>query len=121
MQKYGKANLCVWLAKLAAEKPKNIIEAMQPIDDAPGSRFGEDVIRITGSDEFCEAVLSRVADLIEIERADGTRLDCSWSEIKDDERFAKGAGKNSIYLRMALRRVNNSPMSLAHQSVRSRY
>lgn len=117
--KYGKANLCFLLARLEESGPKPIIPVMQPVDNSPGSRFGEDVIRITGSDEFCEAVLSRLADLVRVERSDGTRLDCSWSEVKsDDNRFAKGKGNNSIYLRMAVRGGGDSAMAQAHRMTR---
>jgi hypothetical protein len=121
--KYGKHNLCALLADLHKRGRRlNIADAMTPIDSGAGSRFGEDVIRITGSDEFCEAVLSRLADLIEVERSDATRLDASWSEVKsNDGRFSKGAGGNSIYLRMANRGRTDSPMALAHRSTRTRY
>jgi hypothetical protein len=123
--KYGKHNLCALLADLHKRGRRlNIADAMTPIDSGAGSRFGEDVIRITGSDEFCEAVLSRLADLIEVERSDATRLDASWSEVKsNDGRFAKGQGGNSIYLRMAIRGSgsNDSPMAVAHRATRARY
>ena len=121
--KYGKANLCALLARLQKQgKRLDIARVMCPVDSGSGSRFGEDVIRITGSDEFCEAVLSRLSDLIEVERSDATRLDASWSEVKsNDGRFSKGAGGNSIYLRMANRGRTDSPMAVAHRATRARY
>jgi len=119
--KYGKANLCSLLASLhKSGKPLPIASVMSPVDSGEGSRFGEDVIRITGSDEFCKAVLSRLSDLIEVERSDSVRLDASWSEVKGDK-FVKGAGQNSIYLRMALRGRTNSPMAIAHRAARINY
>ena len=116
--KYGKANLCALLATLAKGKPLPIAPVMMPVSTDAGSRFGEDVIRITGSDEFCQAVLSRLADLIEVERSNHLRLDCSWSEVKDGDRFKKGCGGNSIYLRMAKRSTNDSPMAVSHRAAR---
>jgi hypothetical protein len=103
--RYGKANLLSWMKALKG-RHLDVQGAMAPIDNSEGSRFGEDVIRITGSDMFCAAVLSRLQDLVEVE-GPNTRLDCSWSEVKSgDGRFAKGDGGNSIYLRMAVRRKN---------------
>jgi len=117
----GKIALCALMAKLSKKKPMPIANVMRPIQKESGSRFGEDVIRITGSEEFCTAVLSRVSDLIEVERDDATRLDCSWSVIEDGgDRFRKGGGGHVIYLRMAVRSSdsNDSPMSVAHRETR---
>lgn len=102
--KYGKANLLKALAKLNSRPIKvKIVDVMTPVSPDKGSRFGEDVIRITGSDRFCSVVLSRLSEMIEIEHSLTTRLDCAWQEV-DGNKFTKGSGGNSIYLRMALRR-----------------
>lgn len=47
-----------------------------------GSTFDEDSIRITGSQEFIDSVLSRLKDLLKYESAD-TRLQVMYQESQD--------------------------------------
>lgn len=67
----------------------------QPLNPAPmrykhsGSSYGEDGIRITGSRDFIDSVLSRIKDLIEFEN-DDTRLDVNYSEQCGKSKDADG-------------------------------
>jgi hypothetical protein len=47
-----------------------------------GTTYAEDGIRITGSEEFIESVLSRLKDLLRFEGTD-TRLQVAYQETKD--------------------------------------
>ncbi len=49
-----------------------------------GSTYGEDGIRITGSQRFIDSVLSRLKDLLEYENCE-TRLQVAYQESKDRE------------------------------------
>ena len=66
------------------------IEANQKINISPvpykhkGSTYDEDGIRITGSKEFIDSILSRVKDLLNFENGT-TRLQCVYKESVDRE------------------------------------
>ena len=68
----------------------NLIEPNKKLKPCPiaykhkGSTFDEDGIRILGSPEFIDAVLSRVKDLLDYENG-STRLSISHSEATDKE------------------------------------
>ena len=68
----------------------NLIEPNQKLNIRPiaykhkGSTFDEDGIRILGTPEFIDAVLSRIKDLIDYENG-STRLSISHSEATDKE------------------------------------
>ena len=63
-----------------------------------GKTFAEDVIRITGSTEFIDSVLSRLKDLIPYE-GDTTRLDLNMSESFDKE-TKLSLGAYNCYIRV---------------------
>ena len=73
-----------------------------------GSTYGEDGIRIDGSQEFIFAVLSRLQDLLDLE-AVNTRLSVSMSEIAtrtkigNGVQFGDGTGNWCCYIRCAER------------------
>lgn len=73
---------------------------------ARGSRYGACGIRIDGNEQFVDAVLSRLKDLIEGEN-DATRLDCSYTEVdgsKLNKAFNnKEEGAICCYIRVAER------------------
>ena len=54
-----------------------------------GSSYNEDSIRITGSREFIDSVLSRVSDLLEFE-SNNTRLDVNYTEVAGRSKDAQG-------------------------------
>jgi len=66
------------------------IEPDQPVNPQPvpykhsGSTYAQDGIRITGSREFIDAMLSRIKDLLAFENA-STRLQVNYQESKDKE------------------------------------
>ena len=68
----------------------NLIEPNQKLSLRPiaykhkGSTFDEDGVRILGSPEFIDAVLSRIKDLLEYENGQ-TRLSISHSEATDKD------------------------------------
>ena len=66
------------------------IDKGQPLAISPvpykhtGSTYAEDGIRITGSEEFIDSVLSRITDLLDYE-SDTTRLQLVYKESQDRE------------------------------------
>jgi len=72
---------------LAENQP--ILPHMKPLPyDARGSRYGSAGIRIDGSPEFCDAVLSRLKDILAAENS-ATRINLSWNEVSDDDNLGK--------------------------------
>lgn len=63
-----------------------------------GSTYGEDSIRLTGSREFCDAVLSQLKDLLRYEAAT-TRLQVVYSEVVDRE-TKEPTGDWSVYIQV---------------------
>ena len=61
-----------------------------------GSAYTMDTIRITGSEEFIDAVLSRVKDVLDYENGD-TRLQVSYAEINDRD-DGEPTGKHAAYI-----------------------
>ena len=69
----------------AIEPSQNPLEVMNPIPyKAEGSRYGACGIRIDGTPEFIDAVLSNLKELLEGEGAD-TRLELARNEVKPTE------------------------------------
>ena len=58
-----------------------------------GSTIDEDGIRICGSLEFIESVISRLSDLLKFENNDATRLNIACSELTDKNTGKKMNGK----------------------------
>lgn len=71
------------LAHLAAMKPnQSIVSKVRPLAyKSKGSTYGADGIRVSGSPEFIDAVMSRLKDLIDCEN-DLTRLAISRSVVE---------------------------------------
>ena len=63
-------------------KPNQSLEPQPIMYKHTGSTFDEDGIRITGSREFIDTVLSRLKDLLAFEGAT-TRLQCSYQQATD--------------------------------------
>lgn len=86
-----------------------------------GSTYGEDGIRITGSREFVDSVLSRLQDLLEYE-SDTTRLSVTYAEQTGRTRdkdgkpiFSKdGTGQWSCYIKVAERGIEAQVMNLRY-------
>ena len=80
------------------------IEQNQPIMISPvaykhkGSTYTEDGIRITGTTEFIDSVLSRLKDLLNHENP-MTRLQLNYQETKDRE-TAEPTGYYSCYIQV---------------------
>ena len=69
--------------------------AMKPIDsDHKGSTFSEDAIRITGSTEFIESVISRLKEFLKYE-SETTKLNVSFRETSSPSLEEEGMGKKS--------------------------
>ena len=103
-QRNGKAALMRHMAKLLSDGPQSIIKV---IDHAPekGKTFGADVIRITGSSEFVDAVLSRIADLVCVELGDA-RLAASWGTCEPENGGVASKFQctgETVYLKMGSR------------------
>jgi len=74
--------LKVWQG-IPANQP--ILKKMKPIRyKTTGSRYGACGIRIDGTPEFIEAVLSNLKDLLPGENQ-STRLELAWNEVKSTE------------------------------------
>lgn len=65
-----------------------------------GSRFDTDGIRITGSSDYINAVLSRLKDIINYERYPGFKLDMEYRQVpnKSNEINAKPVYAFYVYL-----------------------
>ena len=80
------------------------IKPNQPIDICPvpykhqGSTFDQDGIRITGSPEFIDSILSRLTDLLQYENVE-TRLQLAYQEAKDKDTGAL-LGSYSCYVQV---------------------
>jgi len=80
------------------------MKSQQPLKPRPvpykheGSTIDEDGIRVTGTLEFIEAVISRLSDLLKFENSEATRLQISCSELtdKDTGRRIEGRFRCSI-------------------------
>jgi hypothetical protein len=69
--------------------------AMKPVDnDHKGSTFSEDAIRITGSTEFIESVISRLKEFLKYE-SETTKLNVSFRETSSPSLEEEGMGKKS--------------------------
>jgi len=69
--------------------------AMKPVDsDHKGSTFSEDAIRITGSKEFIESVISRLKEFLKYE-SETTKLNISYRETSSPSLEEEGMGKKS--------------------------
>ncbi len=66
-----------------------------------GSTFDEDGVRILGSPEFIDAVLSRIKDLLEYENGQ-TRLSISHSEATDKD-TGRPLGSYKTYVQVHMR------------------
>ncbi len=64
-----------------------------------GTKYSEDTIRITGSQEFIDAVLSRLMDLLAYETPDRTRLQVSYQESANRE-TGEWLGSFNFYLQV---------------------
>ena len=111
-----KSELLEHWASLEANKPiLPIMEALQY--KRSGKTFGLDGIRIDGSMEFIDAVLSRLQDLIAGESLT-TRLQASLSDCsKAEGEFNKGNGGNVCYIRLAQRGQEAAAMNTAFNRV----
>lgn len=59
---------------------------VEPIDPRHrGTRFHEDGLRITGSPEFINSILSRIKDFLQYEINPGTKLDIEYRQIETKE------------------------------------
>jgi hypothetical protein len=65
-------------------KPNQEIKISPVAYKHEGSTYAEDGIRITGSTQFIDSILSRIKDLLDYE-ADGTRLQVVYKESQDRE------------------------------------
>ena len=81
-------NLKPWKAKKAEvldfwrKLQPNLPIKMQPVSgDHKGTRFRSDGIRVTGSPEFINSVISRIKDMAEFE-GPGVRLDVEYRQIE---------------------------------------
>jgi len=78
------------MRKWAMLKYWTAIEPNQSISPEPvpdrhrGSTYGQDSIRVTGSANFCDGVLSRLKDLLSHESVD-TRLQVNYQQVTDRE------------------------------------
>ena len=79
-------------------KPNQAISVCPVPYKHTGSTFDQDGIRITGSPEFIDTVLSRLTDLLEYEN-DGTRLQLTYQEAKDKNTGAL-LGSYSCYIQV---------------------
>ena len=69
--------------------------AMKPVDnDHKGSTFSEDAIRITGTTEFIESVISRLKEFLKYE-SETTKLNVSFRETSSPSLEEEGMGKKS--------------------------
>ena len=74
-------------------KPNQSI-AIEPVPyKHRGSTYAEDGIRITGSQQFIDSMLSRIKDLLDYEN-DSTRLQVVYKQSQDRESGAPLAGYN---------------------------
>jgi hypothetical protein len=73
-----------------------------------GSTYAEDGIRITGSQEFIDAVLSRLTDLLAFESTQ-TRLQLSYQEATDKE-SGESLGSWACYIQVHERGAQVSAM-----------
>lgn len=80
-KKMRKAEFVEHWAGLARKK---VIKVKPVAYKHKGSTFDEDGIRITGSPEFVDAVLSRISDMLEHEN-ELTRLQVAYQPVKDRE------------------------------------
>ena len=87
----------------------NPAAVIQPMTSGhEGSTYGEDGIRIDGSEAFIRAVLSKLKDLLVLEN-NCTRLAASYNEIAERRKtatgveFGGGTGRYCCYIRAALR------------------
>lgn len=65
-------------------RPSAIV--MRPVsENQKGTRLKNDGIRITGSPQFINSILSRIKDLIGYEENSGTRLDLEYRQIEPTE------------------------------------
>ena len=79
--KARKAEVIQFWTNLKANMPIQ----MEPVPEThEGTRFRSDGIRITGSPQFINSVLSRIKDIIQQE-TEGIRLDCEYREIENQE------------------------------------
>jgi len=96
------------LKRWKALKPNMPIRPVAVPYKHSGSTYGEDGIRIDGSIEFIDSVLSRIQDLLEYEN-ETTRLSVSYSEIAERSKtsegvtFGQGTGTYCCYIRVAQR------------------
>ena len=59
---------------------------MAPVpENQSGTRLKNDGIRVTGSPQFINSILSRIKDLLKYEDAPGTRLDVEYRQIEPDD------------------------------------
>jgi hypothetical protein len=64
----------------------NLPLKLHPIDPHhKGTRFHEDGLRITGSPEFINSILSRIKDFLGYESNPGTKLDVEYRQIETKE------------------------------------
>lgn len=76
-----KAEFLKHLAGIQKQGPKPLKPDPVPYKHS-GSTYDEDGIRITGSQDFIDSVLSRLSDLLDFENED-TRLQVAYNEAKD--------------------------------------
>ena len=104
---------------LAENQP--ILPHMRPLAyDARGSRYGSSGIRIDGTPEFCDAVLSRLKDILAAENS-VTRINLSWNEVSDDDKLGKRFNNKEedascVYIRLQ-ERGNGRRLSSAMKAV----
>lgn len=64
----------------------NLPLQIEPIDPHHrGTRFHEDGLRITGSPEFINSILSRIKDFLQYDVSSGTKLDVEYRQIENKE------------------------------------
>ena len=83
-----------------------------------GSTYNEDGIRITGSREFIDKVLSRLTDLLDYE-GDSTRLQLNYQESKDRETGAS-IGSYNCYIQVHMRGGEAQMMNAFVRGIRER-
>ena len=86
------------------------LEVMAPIPyKATGSKYGADAVRITGSPEFVDAILSNLKQIIDgenhVTRLSFSRADVKPTEINGETRTFENAsaGAQAVYIQLHMR------------------
>lgn len=61
-----------------------------------GSRFEQDGIRITGTSQFIQTVISRFKDFLEEDKKPGIKLDVEYRQIEDGQSYGN-SNKNYVF------------------------